>query len=59
MRQACKKCRRILAGNECPVCGKGKLTKDWKGRIYIIDPEKSELAKKVGLKEAGEYAVRV
>lgn len=59
MKKACKKCKRLLSGDKCPVCKTSKLTKDWKGRIFIVDPEKSELAKKIGIKEAGEYAIRV
>lgn len=55
---ACKKCKRLLIGDKCPICGAGKLTKDWKGRVYVVNPEKSELAKKMGIKDAGEFAVR-
>lgn len=58
-KQACKKCKRLLVGDKCPICGvAGKLTKDWKGRVYVVSPDKSELAKKMGLKDAGEFAVR-
>lgn len=59
MKQACKTCKRLLKGDECPICGKARITKDWKGRIYVIDANKSELAKKIGIKDAGEYAIRV
>lgn len=59
MKKACKKCRRIVVGKKCPVCNTTKLTKDWKGRIFVVDPEKSELAKKLDIKEAGEYTVRL
>jgi len=59
MKKACKKCKRLLTGDKCPVCNTSKTTKDWKGRIFIMNPEKSELAKKIGIKEAGEYAIRV
>ena len=59
MKKACKKCRRLLDGDKCPICKTSKLTKDWKGRVYIADPEKSELAKKLGITEAGEFAIRI
>jgi len=44
--------------DKCPVC-KTKTTKSWKGRIFIISPEKSVLAEKLKIKEAGEYAIRL
>ena len=59
MKKACKKCRRLVEGDKCPICKTTKLTKDWKGHIFIVDPENSELAKKLGLTEAGEFAIRI
>jgi len=43
---------------------KKELNKDdfsstWQGRIFVIDPEKSEIAKKLNIKERGEYAIKV
>jgi len=43
---------------------KKELNKDdfsatWQGRMFIIDPEKSEIAKKLGIKLKGEYAIKV
>ena len=31
----------------------------WKGRINIIDPNKSQIGKKIGIEEKGEYAIKV
>ena len=59
MKKACKKCKRLLTGDKCPICKTTKLTKDWKGRIFVVNPDKSELAKKLNLTEAGEYTIRV
>lgn len=39
--------------------GDGPLTESWMGRIFVLNPEKSEIAKKVGFKEEGEYAIKV
>ena len=39
--------------------GEGPSTESWMGRIYVIDSEKSVVAKKVGFKEEGEYAIKV
>ncbi|HII14573.1 MAG TPA: DNA-directed RNA polymerase subunit E'', partial [Nanoarchaeota archaeon] len=35
------------------------FTETWKGRITILDAEKSEIAKKVGITVKGEYAIKV
>ncbi|MEM3399935.1 MAG: transcription elongation factor subunit Spt4 [Candidatus Micrarchaeia archaeon] len=58
--KACKKCHLIVMGNECPACGSGsKLSEKWSGYVFIIDPEKSELAKKIGATAPGKYAIKV
>ena len=31
----------------------------WKGRINVISPDKSDIAKKIGITEKGEYALKV
>jgi len=58
IKKACKKCKVIVKGNECPVCKSANLTSSWKGRIVILQPEKSEIAQKIGLKEKREYAIK-
>jgi DNA-directed RNA polymerase subunit E" len=57
--KACKNCRYISNGPVCPNCKSTNLSDDWTGLVIIIDPEKSEIAKKMGIKTAGRYAVRV
>ena len=57
--KACKNCRRIVEGDVCPVCKDSELTAHWKGSITIIDPEKSELAKKMEITTPGRYAIRI
>ena len=57
---ACKKCKYIT--NEptvCKICGSKEFTKEWFGYLVIVDPEKSEIAKKLGIKYAGKYAIVV
>ncbi len=58
-KKACKSCRIFVEGDECPVCHSGQLTTNWKGRLAVLDAEKSEIAKRVGLKQKGEYAIKV
>ena len=58
-KKACKVCKRIVAGEKCAVHPDAKLSETWKGRIIILNPEKSDIAKKLNITEAGEYAIRV
>jgi len=48
-----------VTGNKCPICGGKNFSENWKGKINIINHEKSEIAKKLELKENKEYAIRV
>ncbi len=58
--KACKLCSTILeeGGDKCPNCGSKELTEGFKGRAVIINPEKSEVAKKLNLKESGNFAIK-
>jgi DNA-directed RNA polymerase subunit E" len=58
-KKACKSCKIFVEGPECPICKGKKFSTNWQGRIYIIDPEKSDIAKKIGIKVKGEYAIKV
>ncbi|MCD4740213.1 DNA-directed RNA polymerase, subunit E'' [archaeon] len=58
--KACKKCKHIIEkGTVCPVCQNTDLTTNWKGFAIIIDPENSEIAKKLEITVAGKYALRL
>lgn len=59
MKKVCKECKLFITGNKCPVCNTNKFTDSWKGKIVILDSEKSEIAKKLGLKVKGEYAIKI
>ena len=39
-RKACKKCKLIITGNECPLCKSTDLTTNVKGRIIVTDVDK-------------------
>ena len=56
--RACKNCRTITDLNKCPRCG-GETSREWQGYLVVIDPEKSEIARKMGIRESGRYALRV
>ncbi len=57
---ACKECRYIVHTKEkvCPKCG-GELSDKYSGMVIILDPERSEIAKLIGVNSLGAYAVRV
>jgi len=59
MKKACKKCRIFVEGSQCPLCHGSSFTESWRGRLAILDAEKSEIGKKVGINVKGEYAIKV
>ena len=57
--KACKQCKIIYEGDVCPTCGRKEISDTFKGKIEIIDPEKSELAKKLKVNKKGVYAIKL
>ena len=57
--KVCKKCRLFVTGSQCPICKGTNFSTNWKGKIIIRDPKKSEVAKKMGITVKGEYAIKV
>jgi DNA-directed RNA polymerase subunit E" len=57
-KKICKKCKLFVEGQECPICKGNQFVTNWKGRIAVIDTERSEIAKKIGIKAKGEYAIK-
>ncbi len=55
---ACKECKRLTELDVCESC-KGKTTQNWIGFVAIADPETSDVAKKMGIKLKGKYALKV
>ena len=58
-RKVCKNCKIFVKGETCPVCKGNQFSTNWRGRIHILNKEKSEIAKRIEAKEKGEYAIRV
>lgn len=57
--KACRKCNTIYEGKAgCPRCGSEEFSENFKGRMVITNPEKSEIAKKTDMKEKGEFAIK-
>ena len=58
-KKACKMCKMLYSGDECPSCKSTQSVLNWKGRFYVLDPVNSDIAKKVGAKQGGDYAIKV
>jgi len=59
MKKVFKNCKIFVSGEVCPICKGNQFTESWKGRIYVVDANKSEIAKNIGIKNKGEYALKI
>ena len=59
--KACLNCGRLVPkdAEKCPYCGSKEFTENYKGVVFILDPEKSKIAKILGKNEEGIYALRI
>ena len=59
-RKVCKATKKFLddSHHEDHTPPEGTTT-NWKGRMFILNAEKSMIAKKTGKTEEGEYAIKV
>ncbi len=60
--RACRTCRYLIKDkelNRCPLCNGTDISEDFSGVVIIVDPEKSEIAKKLNVTKPGQYALRV
>lgn len=58
-KKVCRKCMVFVDGNECPICKGDIFVTNSKGRVYVLNVEKSIIAKKINAPVAGEYAIKV
>jgi len=56
--KACKQCKAIFEGTQCPKCGSQEFADSYKGKVVILNPEESEIAKNLNIKDKGTYAVK-
>ena len=56
-----KQTKELIPDNQIRERGlrKADFTPNWQGRISVINAEKSEIAKKIGITQKGEYAIKV
>ena len=57
--KACKHCKLIYEGETCPSCNKKEFSDTFKGKVDIVNPEKSELARQLKINKKGLYAIRI
>jgi len=57
--KACRECHSLVEGKVCPMCQSSALSEDWSGYLVIVDPLKSEIAKLLGIKRPGKFALKV
>ena len=57
--KACKKCKRVFEGTKCPDCGSEEFTDSFKGKVVVLKPEESEIAKNLKLGKKGTFAIKV
>ena len=57
--KACKKCKFVFEGTKCPRCGSEEFTDSFKGKVVVLKPEESEVAKNLKIKEKGTFAIKV
>ena len=58
-KKVCKSCKYFYEGTECPLCKSTTTANSWQGRMTIIDTQKSFIGNAIGIKEKGEYAIKV
>ncbi|MHA2271385.1 MAG: transcription elongation factor subunit Spt4 [Candidatus Hodarchaeales archaeon] len=58
--KACKQCHTVVEDGKCPICNEYEsLSPDFSGIIIILDPEDSDVAKRLNINRPGTYAIRV
>jgi len=57
--KACTNCHFLTTENICPNCRSTSFTTDWSGIAIVVDPQRSEIAKRIGVKKRGRYAIKV
>lgn len=57
--KACRNCKRIVVGKTCDVCGSSNLSTSFSGLLLVLDVERSQIAKELGIRKTGKYAVKV
>jgi transcription elongation factor SPT4 len=57
--RACTNCHFVTKENVCPRCKSTSFSDDYSGIVIMFDPQTSTIAKAMGIKEKGRYALKV
>jgi DNA-directed RNA polymerase subunit E" len=49
----------VADADKCPLCQSTELTEKFSGQLVVVDPEKSEIGRKLGVKAPGTYAIKI
>ncbi|MBU0979780.1 MAG: DNA-directed RNA polymerase subunit E'' [Nanoarchaeota archaeon] len=58
-KKACRRCKYLYEGVKCPACKSDQGSTNWEGRVSILEPDHSEISKKIKITVKGEYAIKV
>lgn len=56
--KVCKDCGFLSDENKCINCGSNNFLDKYKGKVLILDAEKSDVAKKLNIKSNGKFALK-
>jgi len=59
VQKACKQCKMIYEGSKCPSCEYEEGSENFKGKVVVVNPEQSEIAKNMKINKKGSYAVKL
>ncbi len=57
--KVCKQCKMIYEGAKCPQCGNSEHSDSYKGKVVVLNPEISEIAKNLKITKKGNFALRM
>ena len=57
--KACRQCKAVYEGAKCPQCGSTESLDTFKGKVAVINPELSEIAQKLQIKQKGVFAIKL
>ncbi|MEM4703601.1 MAG: transcription elongation factor subunit Spt4 [Candidatus Bathyarchaeia archaeon] len=57
--KACSACHFLTRESLCPKCKNTSLSEDFSGLLIVFEPETSVIAKAMGIKGKGRYALKV
>ncbi|MEI6731582.1 MAG: transcription elongation factor subunit Spt4 [archaeon] len=57
--KSCKQCRTIFEGQKCTQCGSTEFVDKFKGRVAVLNPDESVIAKNLNIKKKGHYSIKL